>query len=57
MVTGKLSKAENKIRTILEGQGYTVLHRGVPDFLCFRLDKKRLPIDVAFIEVIFGYAI
>jgi len=47
----RINRYESKIRTILEGQGFTVLHRGVPDFLCFRLDKKRLPIDIAFIEV------
>ncbi len=46
---------EDKIRKNYEKLGYKVLHKGCPDFLIFKYDKKTKKFsDVQFIEVKFG---
>ena len=46
---------EEKIRRKYEKLGYGVLHKGCPDFLIFKYDKKTKKFsDVQFIEVKFG---
>jgi hypothetical protein len=37
-----LNKGEQKVKDIYEGYGFTVVHNGAPDFLCFRRNKDIL---------------
>ena len=47
-----VNQNEDKIRKKYENLGYKVLHKGCPDFLIFKYDKKTKKFsDVQFIEV------
>ena len=46
-----VNSSEQKIKSMLEAKGLTVLHSGCPDFLCYRMNEKRQFEDVMFVEV------
>ena len=47
-----MNYSESKIKNMLEAKGYTVLHVGAPDFLCYKFNnKKRVPENIMFVEV------
>ena len=45
-----VTASETKIRNLLEMKGFTVVHKGAPDFLCYKLNKARRPENIMFIE-------
>ena len=47
-----IQRSELKVKDILEEKGYTVIHQGAPDFLCFkRNEKTNLMEEILFVEV------
>ena len=47
-----MTPKELEVKEHLESLGYTVLHKGAPDFLCYRTDKQGYPIgEYVFVEV------
>lgn len=52
-----VNSSEKKIKMMLEGKGYTVLHKGSPDFMCYKLHPFKVDRDkVLFVEVKSGQA-
>lgn len=41
-----VTASETKIRNLLEMKGFTVVHKGAPDFLCYKLNKARRPENI-----------
>ena len=47
-----MNSSEKKVKMILEGRGYNVLHTGAPDFLCYKNHLLGLEKDkILFVEV------
>lgn len=43
---------ERKVKEKYEAEGYILIHKGAPDFLCFKYDKENAAMtDIFFIEV------
>ena len=46
-----VNESEEKVRKIYETLGFTVVHRGAPDFLIFKRDNHGHMVNIEFVEV------